>query len=199
MGPFAARPTHTTNSTRCTFERIYFSRGNDPDIHRERINLGTPRADPRALGDDVHNAVFSFVPNTAETAAEGLARAATRFVSNTPINSGTISTRVRPNGNSWTPSWSPPSAWYAWPTKINACAPSSPAMPPAATWCSTFTTSPVIWSPRGLRWSCSMIRLFVVRPCGNPSWPFLTDWNRPGFSSCQAPPRSAIPTAMALT
>ena len=67
---------------RCTFERIYFSRGNDPDIHRERLELGERLAPQvlKRLGDDVHNAVFSFVPNTAETAAEGLARAATKLV-----------------------------------------------------------------------------------------------------------------------
>jgi len=57
----------------CTFERIYFSRGNDPDIYRERKALGKSLA-PRvldALDDDVENAVFSFIPNTAESAYVG--------------------------------------------------------------------------------------------------------------------------------
>ncbi|MBT8484369.1 MAG: amidophosphoribosyltransferase [Phycisphaerales bacterium] len=58
----------------CTFERIYFSRGNDPDIYRERKALGRLLA-PRvleAIDHDVEHAVFSFVPNTAESAYVGL-------------------------------------------------------------------------------------------------------------------------------
>lgn len=58
----------------CAFERIYFSRGNDPEIYTERKNLGRNLA-PRvldALGGDIDNAVFSFIPNTAETAYMGL-------------------------------------------------------------------------------------------------------------------------------
>ncbi|MFK7959349.1 MAG: amidophosphoribosyltransferase [Phycisphaerales bacterium] len=58
----------------CTFERIYFSRGNDQDIYRERKSLGRLLA-PRvldALDNDVDHAVFSFVPNTAETSYLGL-------------------------------------------------------------------------------------------------------------------------------
>jgi len=58
----------------CTFERIYFSRGNDPDIYRQRKALGRFLA-PRvleAIDDDVEHAVFSFIPNTAESAYIGL-------------------------------------------------------------------------------------------------------------------------------
>jgi amidophosphoribosyltransferase len=58
----------------CTFERIYFSRGNDRDIYRERKALGRNLA-PRivaTLGGDVHDAVFGFIPNTSETAYFGL-------------------------------------------------------------------------------------------------------------------------------
>lgn len=58
----------------CTFERIYFSRGNDPDIYAERKSLGRLLA-PRVLDvidQDVDHAVFSFVPNTAESAYIGL-------------------------------------------------------------------------------------------------------------------------------
>ncbi len=58
----------------CTFERIYFSRGNDHEIYRERKSLGRSLA-PRvleAVDHDVDNCVFSFVPNTAETAYLGL-------------------------------------------------------------------------------------------------------------------------------
>ena len=58
----------------CSFERIYFSRGNDVDIYRERQELGAQLA-PRIverIGRDWENTVFSFVPNTAETAFYGL-------------------------------------------------------------------------------------------------------------------------------
>ncbi|MCE2874647.1 MAG: hypothetical protein LW625_03265 [Planctomycetaceae bacterium] len=58
----------------CAFERIYFSRGNDPDIYEERKSLGRELA-PRvmqALNGDAENAVFGFIPNTSETAYIGL-------------------------------------------------------------------------------------------------------------------------------
>jgi amidophosphoribosyltransferase len=58
----------------CSFERIYFSRGNDVDIYRERQALGAQLA-PRLLqliSHDWGNTVFSFVPNTSETAFYGL-------------------------------------------------------------------------------------------------------------------------------
>ncbi len=58
----------------CTFERIYFSRGNDRDIYRERKRLGANVA-PRVLDRidwDIEHAVFGFIPNTAETAFMGL-------------------------------------------------------------------------------------------------------------------------------
>jgi amidophosphoribosyltransferase len=60
--------------TQCSFERIYFSRGNDADIYRERKALGAGLADPilRAIGGDLENTVFSFIPNTAEVAYFGL-------------------------------------------------------------------------------------------------------------------------------
>ena len=58
----------------CSFERIYFSRGNDVDIYRERKALGGNLANQvlRAIEGDWANSVFSFVPNTAETAYYGL-------------------------------------------------------------------------------------------------------------------------------
>ena len=60
--------------TQCTFERIYFSRGNDADIYRERKALGAGLADKiwKSIGGDLENSVFSFVPNTAEVAYFGL-------------------------------------------------------------------------------------------------------------------------------
>lgn len=60
--------------TSCSFERIYFSRGNDPDIYRERRAMGSALCDQiNAIIDfDFENTVFSFIPNTAETAYYGL-------------------------------------------------------------------------------------------------------------------------------
>jgi amidophosphoribosyltransferase len=58
----------------CSFERIYFSRGNDVDIYRERQALGGVLADQviKSIGHDWANTVFSFIPNTAEVAYYGL-------------------------------------------------------------------------------------------------------------------------------
>ena len=58
----------------CSFERIYFSRGSDRDIYRERKVLGEQLVQPvlRAIGHDVEHTVFSFIPNTAEVAFYGL-------------------------------------------------------------------------------------------------------------------------------
>jgi len=60
--------------TACSFERIYFSRGNDLDIYRERKALGGNLADQvlKAIGYDWENTVFGFIPNTAEVAYYGL-------------------------------------------------------------------------------------------------------------------------------
>ena len=60
--------------TSCSFERIYFSRGNDIDIYRERKALGGRLVDQviQAVGGDFGKAVFSFVPNTSEIAYYGL-------------------------------------------------------------------------------------------------------------------------------
>ena len=61
----------------CSFERIYFSRGNDADIYRERKELGKLLADDvsRAVDHDLEHTVISFVPNTAEVAYMGLVEA----------------------------------------------------------------------------------------------------------------------------
>lgn len=58
----------------CSFERIYFSRGNDPEIYRERKKLGEllTRQVLEAVDYDLENTVFSYIPNTAETAFLGL-------------------------------------------------------------------------------------------------------------------------------
>nr|WP_245911403.1 amidophosphoribosyltransferase [Neolewinella xylanilytica] len=58
----------------CSFERIYFSRGNDRDIYLERKELGRRLAKSiaKAVKYDFDNTVFSYVPNTAETAFYGM-------------------------------------------------------------------------------------------------------------------------------
>ena len=60
--------------TACSFERIYFSRGNDLDIYLERKKLGEQLVEPilKAVAYDFEHTVFSFVPNTAETAFFGM-------------------------------------------------------------------------------------------------------------------------------
>lgn len=65
----SARP-----KTSCSFERIYFSRPNDPDIYTERKALGAALAEPilETIDGDLAHAVFSFIPNTAEVAHHGL-------------------------------------------------------------------------------------------------------------------------------
>ena len=58
----------------CSFERIYFSRGSDRDIYRERKRLGEQLTEPilKAIGGDVAHTVFSYIPNTAEVAFHGM-------------------------------------------------------------------------------------------------------------------------------
>ncbi len=58
----------------CSFERIYFSRGNDADIYSERHSLGANMVESvlKAIDGDLVNTVFSYIPNTAEVAFGGL-------------------------------------------------------------------------------------------------------------------------------
>jgi amidophosphoribosyltransferase len=58
----------------CSFERIYFSKGNDKDIYKERQQLGrnVVPAILDAVEHDMDNTVFTFIPNTAETAFYGM-------------------------------------------------------------------------------------------------------------------------------
>lgn len=60
--------------TPCSFERIYFSRGSDYDIYRERKKLGELLVPEivKTIGNDFENTVFSFIPNTAEVAYFGM-------------------------------------------------------------------------------------------------------------------------------
>lgn len=58
----------------CSFERIYFSRGNDKEIYNERLELGKRIFSKvlKSIDNDVKNTVFSYIPNTAEVSYFGL-------------------------------------------------------------------------------------------------------------------------------
>ena len=64
----------TKTYSACSFERIYFSRGSDSDIYKERKLLGEQLTKPimEAIGGDISGSVFSYIPNTAEVAFLGM-------------------------------------------------------------------------------------------------------------------------------
>jgi len=66
----------------CSFERIYFSRGSDEKIYKERKALGRYLSEPvlKAVDYDLKNTIFSFIPNTAETAFYGLLKGADEYL-----------------------------------------------------------------------------------------------------------------------
>jgi len=68
----------------CSFERIYFSRGSDADIYKERKELGRlliPQV-LEAVNNDIKNTVFSFIPNTAEVSYYGMMEGVNTYVRN---------------------------------------------------------------------------------------------------------------------
>ena len=74
-------------SSACSFERIYFSRGNDSDIYQERRRLGEQLTAPilKAIDYDVDHTVFSFIPNTAEVAYYGMLGGFKRYLNDRKI------------------------------------------------------------------------------------------------------------------
>ena len=82
-GEFSQRQIIQPNEKKsCSFERIYFSRGNDPDIYRERKKLGqllVPQV-LKSINFDLRNTVFSYIPNTAETAFYGLMKGVEEYL-----------------------------------------------------------------------------------------------------------------------
>jgi amidophosphoribosyltransferase len=66
----------------CSFERIYFARGNDKDIYKERKELGRLMIPQilEAINYDVKNTVFSFIPNTAESAFYGMVKGVEDYI-----------------------------------------------------------------------------------------------------------------------
>lgn len=72
----------------CSFERIYFSRGSDEKIYRERISLGyhLSKTVLQAVDYDLKNTIFSFIPNTAEIAFYGLIKGAEDYLNTIKID-----------------------------------------------------------------------------------------------------------------
>lgn len=68
----------------CSFERIYFSRGSDKDIYKERKALGRQLVNPilKAIGGDLKHTVLSFIPNTAEAAFYGMVEGFDEYLNN---------------------------------------------------------------------------------------------------------------------
>src|SRR5574343_109056 len=66
----------------CSFERIYFSRGNDASIYRERKQLGRLLVDKilKSVDYDFENTVFSYIPNTAEVAYYGMVEGVHKYI-----------------------------------------------------------------------------------------------------------------------
>jgi amidophosphoribosyltransferase len=71
----------------CSFERIYFSRGSDEKIYRERIALGYHLSEAvlKEINYDLKNTIFSFIPNTAEIAFYGMLKGAEDYLSKTKV------------------------------------------------------------------------------------------------------------------
>ena len=67
---------------KCSFERIYFSRGTDKDIYKERLTLGNLVTTQvlKSINYDLKNTVFSFIPNTAEMSYFGMVKAAEDYL-----------------------------------------------------------------------------------------------------------------------
>lgn len=84
--------------TACSFERIYFSRGSDKDIYRERMELGRALARRvlRAVDNDLKNTIVSFIPNTAETAFYGLIKGLEDYLNEIKLD------RIRTKGKEMT-------------------------------------------------------------------------------------------------
>lgn len=73
--------------SKCSFERIYFSRGSDRDIYQERKKLGEQLTDTilKAVEYDTEHTVFSFIPNTAEVAFYGMLGGFKRYLNEQKI------------------------------------------------------------------------------------------------------------------
>ncbi|MCU0374621.1 MAG: amidophosphoribosyltransferase [Chitinophagaceae bacterium] len=81
----------------CSFERIYFSRGNDEKIYRERITLGHKLSRPvlEAINYDLKNTIFSYIPNTAEVAYFGMVKGMEEYLNRIKVE------RIMSWGSDW--------------------------------------------------------------------------------------------------
>ena len=73
--------------TSCSFERIYFSRGNDKDIYNERLSLGKlifPKV-LEAINNDIKHSVFSYIPNTAEVSYFGMIKGVDEYLNKVKV------------------------------------------------------------------------------------------------------------------
>ena len=78
---------HEKEKRACTFERIYFSRGSDIDIYRERKRLGEMLVPSilEKINYDIEHTVFSFIPNTAEVAFYGMLEGLDNYLNQTKV------------------------------------------------------------------------------------------------------------------
>lgn len=81
------RILESRGDAKCSFERIYFSRGSDRDIYKERKKLGEQLTSSilKAVNYDTEHTVFSFIPNTAEVAFYGMLGGFKRYINNQKI------------------------------------------------------------------------------------------------------------------
>lgn len=72
----------------CSFERVYFSRGSDVDIYRERKELGCTLVEPilKAVNGEIDNTVLGYVPNTAEAAYYGMLQGFNEYLNKEKAN-----------------------------------------------------------------------------------------------------------------
>ncbi len=85
VGEFMVREPEVRKS--CSFERIYFSRGSDAEIYKERKQLGRNICERvlESIDHDTKNTVFSFIPNTAETAFYGMIKGLEAYLNNVKV------------------------------------------------------------------------------------------------------------------
>ncbi|HBC78068.1 MAG TPA: amidophosphoribosyltransferase [Bacteroidales bacterium] len=78
-----------TELRKCSFERIYFSRGTDKTIYRERKKLGELLTRPvlKAVNYDIDHTVFSYIPNTAESAFYGMIKGVEDYINKSKLES----------------------------------------------------------------------------------------------------------------
>lgn len=76
------------NYAACSFERVYFSRGSDVDIYRERKELGRTLVEPilKAVNGEIDNTVLGYVPNTAEVAYYGMLQGFNEYLNKEKAN-----------------------------------------------------------------------------------------------------------------